>query len=233
MKRALAGHRFETLATMTLALSGVALTGCPSLDPPPAPPQIVVVNVTSDPGVPMPGAELLFNGKAVGRTDDNGVGQLKLNGNDGDVFQVMVKCPEGYASPTRPISVQLRRLADQGKYPEYEASCPPTMRTIVVAVRAENGAGLPVVHLSREIARTDESGAAHVLFNLPPGESFDLMLDTSKDENLKPQNPVASFTVSQRDDVFLFDQKFDKPEKKVFYKAAAPKPSGPVKIGGK
>jgi len=205
--------------------------GCSRFDPPPPPPQIVIIKVSSDPGVPLGDASLLFNGKEVAKTGADGKGQLRLSGDDGDTFQVMVKCPEGYASPTRPVNVQLRRLAEKGKYPEYEVSCPPDHRTVVVAIRADNGAQLPVVHLGREVARTDASGAAHVLLKLAPGESFELMLDTSSYEKLKPQNPVANFLVSESDDVVLFDQKFDIPKKKRgTWRPKKAEPTGPVKI---
>ena len=64
----------------------------------------------------------------------------------------------------------LRRLAEPSKVPAYQATCPPTTRAIVVAVAAENGAGLPVLYLGREVARTDASGAASVLLHAVPGE---------------------------------------------------------------
>lgn len=208
--------------------------GCEAVETPPPPPQIVGVRVFSDPGRPIEGAALVFNGKEVAKTREDGLGQIKLNGRDGDAFQVIVRCPEGYASPLQPILVKLRRLADPRQFPEFSATCPPSSRRVVVAVRAENGPNLPVVYLGREVAKTDDSGAAHVFLELKPGDQFDLMLST-KDESkkeLKPQNPVASFSVAQQDDVFLFNQKFSVPEKPVIKWSGPKEPTGPVKIGG-
>ena len=211
-------------------LLGLATTACDALDAPPAPPQVIVVNVTSDPGVPLPGAVLLFEGKEVARTNESGRGQLQLNGNDGQQFQVRVKCPDGYDSPSRPVVVQIKRLADKNKFPEYAVSCPPRERAVVVAIRAQGGSDLPVLHLGREVARTDDSGAAHVLLNLPPGENFELQLDTEEQDDLKPQSPIQVFSVASRDDVFLFDQKFESTKPKVIYRGGPAKPKLPEKI---
>lgn len=207
------------------ALSG---TGCEAFQPRPPPPQIVVVRVTSDPGVPVKDAVMRFDGKDVGKTDAEGVGKLKLEGTDGETFPISVACPDGFRSPARPVDVTLRRL-EGGKLPEYFVSCPPSTRSVVVAVRAENGSNLPVVYLGREVARTDGSGAAHVHLRLKPDEPFELMLKTEGDDerSLKPQNPTASFVVKDHDDVFSFDQRFDKTERARVYKA---KPKGPTRI---
>jgi hypothetical protein len=115
----------------------------------------------------------------------------------------------------------LKRLTDTSKTPEYAVSCPPKNRSIVVAVRAEGGPNLPVLYLGREVARTDASGSAHVLLKLEPGEQFSLTLNTGDDKLVRPQSPVASFAVGNRDDVMLFDQRFERP-KPVFRAGPAP-----------
>lgn len=201
--------------------------GCQALEPPPPPPQIINVRVNSDPGRPLANADILFHGRKIATTGADGLGQLKLGGRDGDSFDITVSCPQGYASPEKPIQVILKRLAD-GKSPEYAAACPPSTRTIVVAVRADNGPNLPVTYLGREVARTDDSGAAHVLLKLQPGDQFDLALNTTERVGIRPQNPVASYVVGQRDDVFSFDQRFEQDLKPVYGGPARQK--GPVKI---
>jgi hypothetical protein len=203
-------------------------TGCSALAPVPPPPQEVVVRFNGDPGQPLKGAALLHDGQKVSESGDDGVARLKLNGKDGDSFDIAVTCPEGFQSPAKPIQVVLKRLADNKK-PEYDVACPPTNRTVVVAVRADGGANLPVLYLGREIARTDGSGAAHVMLKLKPDESFDLVLGTTENTALRPQNPFASFAVKERDEVFVFDQKFELEKKKVVRGGR----KGPVKIGGK
>jgi hypothetical protein len=223
--------RFHVL--VLLGASAATAAGCKALEPPPPPPQVINVRVESDPGRPLAGVNLLHNGQKVATTGADGVGKLKLNGRDGESFDIAVSCPQGYASPDRPVQVILRRLADPAKSPEYFASCPPSTRTVVVAVRADNGPSVPVTYLGREVARTDHSGAAHVMLKLQPGEQFELTLDTTDKahEGLRPQNPVESFVVGPRDDVFTFDQKFDREGKRQPVSNGRPAaPKGPVKI---
>ena len=186
----------------------------------------MIVRINGDPGQPIKGAALLYNGQKVSQSGDDGVARLKLTGKDGESFDVNVTCPEGFQSPQKPIQVILKRLADDKK-PEYDVACPPTIRSVVVAVRADGGANLPVMYLGREVARTDGAGAAHVLLKLKPDEPFDLILGTQENASLRPQNPFASFVVKERDEVFVFDQRFELEKKK----AVRGGRRGPVKIG--
>lgn len=170
----------------------------------------VTVRVEGDPGVPVAGAELGVAGAKVGTTGATGVARLAFRGVDGETFDVAVTCPAGHRSPARPLAVTLHTIADPSRRPEYVARCPPSTRSVVVAVRAENGPNLPVLHLGREVARTDGSGAAHVLLSVAPDEPFSLVLATTEKgaERLRPQSPSASFVARERDEVLLFDQRF-------------------------
>jgi len=217
--------------TMGMLAVALAATGCDRFEPPPPPPQNVVIRVNSDPGRPLKGAEVRFGGQKVGMTGADGSAEIKLAGRDGENFDVTVACPKGYESPKTPVKVTLHRLSDPGKRPEYAVQCPPRTRTVVVAVRTSGVEDIPVTLLGKEVARTDDSGAAHVVLTLEPGEQFDLMLDTSNEkfDDLKPQNPVASFGIGQRDDIFTFDQKFERDKKPVIYRGRR-KAVGPVKI---
>jgi hypothetical protein len=214
-----------------LAALLIPSAACNAFKPVPPPPQEIIVHVSGDPGQPLKDAAFLYTGRQVATTGADGIGKLKLTGKDGEAFEIAVSCPEGFQSPSKPISVILRRLADPTKVPEYEVTCPPTARTVVVAVRADGGANLPVMYLGREISRTDSSGSAHVLLKLKPDETFDLILSTTDkgNERLRPQNPFASFVVKDRDDVFTFDQKFEQEKKKVVVGPARRR--GPIRIG--
>jgi hypothetical protein len=192
------------------------------------PPVEVLVKVQSDPGRPLKGAVVLYNGKPIpgATTDDKGVAKITLTGNEGDTYDVTVKCPAGHQSPSKPVSITLHRFAEPAQAPEYDVSCPPTTRTIVVAVRAENGANLPILHLGRAIGRTDGAGAATVLLeDLDADSQFELTLDTTGKGNdvLKPQNPSSVFTVKRADDVLTMDVKFVVEKKAVkFYRPVGP-----------
>ncbi len=195
--------------------AGALLAACSSKPPPK---YEIVVKVQSDPGVPLAGAVVLNQNKPVGkRTDKTGKTGLSMTGAEGQAFTLNVRCPDGYKSPTEPLVVTLRRIVGSSKRPEYMVDCPPKKRSVVVAIRAENGPDIPVRYLGKEVARTDTGGAANVLLKLSPNESFKLTLDTSDDDHklLQPQSPAATFDVKNKDDIFVFDQKFKK--KRVYH----------------
>lgn len=223
-----------TLTTLTLGLIASSLaTGCTkaSAQPPSAMPFTVAIAVEGDPGRPVTGAEILRSDKTVATTGTDGRAELTLAGVDGQTIDASIKCPAGHTSPPRPVSIRLARAGD-GKAPVVKVSCPPSQRKVVVAIKAENGANLPVVVLGQVITHTDASGAAHFAIDAVPGGQFDVLLDTSGKENarLKPQSPSRPFTVGQSDDIFIYDQKFDV-EKKKRARHAKAKPTGPECIG--
>ncbi|HMJ52557.1 MAG TPA: hypothetical protein VK540_10790 [Polyangiaceae bacterium] len=191
-----------------------------------------LIRVSSGPGRPLAGARVLFQGKTVGTSKDGGTVKLSIEGTEGEVFPFTVACPDGYRSPAKPLDVTLRRLADPGEPPEFSVSCTPLTRSVVVAVRADQGPNLPVVYLGQEVARTDASGAAHVLLTLAPGEEFELMLDTANaaGERLRPQKPTGKFSVKNEDEILTFHVPFAVEVEK----RAAPRPPsrapGPIRL---
>jgi hypothetical protein len=97
---------------------------------------------------------------------------------------------------------------------------------MVVAVRADNGPNLPLMYLGKELTRTDGAGAATLLFQLRPGEQFELSFDTNEkgSERIRPQNPAQNFVMRTSDDVVMLDQKFTWLAKPTHYVAPPPKP---------
>ncbi|APS00519.1 hypothetical protein BCY86_07405 [Pajaroellobacter abortibovis] len=208
------------------------LTGCLSLEPAPPPPHVIAIYVTSDPGIPVAGADLLLQGKPIAKTDAKGIAKLALRGTEGQNVDIQISCPASFTSPTQPLQITLFRLIDPLKIPQYDARCLPRKRTIVVIVRAENGPNLPILHLNREIGRTDTNGVNHVLVRMKPNDEFLLTLSTQEkgNEGLHPQNPKATFRVKDQDDIFVFDVKFTTspaPRHHVHRKKA---PKGPIKL---
>jgi hypothetical protein len=196
-----------------------ALAGASSCkEPAPPAPYEFTIRVESDPGRPMPGAQLVASGKVIATTNAEGRATVSTPGTEGDAVDIMVKCPDTYASPTKPVTVQLKRLADN-KRPEYPMSCPPSQRRVVLAVRAENGAHLPVKYFGREVTRTDASGAAHYMLDARPGDQIEIMLATTERgfEGLRPQNPTFSYVVKPQDEVVLFDARFQIEKKPVMF----------------
>ncbi len=188
------------------------------------------VLVRSDDGRPVR-AEIVAGAGSV-TTNAEGRATLVAHGHDGDRVPHVVKCSKEYHSPATPLLVSLRRDAGATKRPVHEVTCVPIKRTVVVGVRLDNGPNLPVVYLGRQVARTDPSGAAHVRVEVAPGEPFQLKIDTSErgNEDLRPQNPAAEFSVDQNDDLLVFDQKMSVIPKPVLRKPVFVRPKGPTKL---
>jgi hypothetical protein len=209
--RAASGHPMSRLRHLPMLVLAASACDCEALEAPPPPPQLINVRVHGEPCKPIGDAVILLDNKKVSSADAAGLGQVTLQGRYGDTFAVTVRCPKDYSSPEKPIQVGWKRLDDDSKAPEYTVACPPITRKVVTAGRAMNVRDLPTTYLGKEVARTDEGGAAHILFRFQPGDTFDLALETSdpRFSGLRPQNPVASFVVGQRDELFSFDQKFE------------------------
>jgi len=216
------------------AALAVGALACDSLAPPKKPSQAIVFAAESDPGAPLAAVQVQHRGKLVATTGADGTASLQITGQEGETFDFDVRCPPGHRAPEAPVSVVLRRTAGQGAAARFPIRCTPKERTLVVAVRAEGGANLPLLYLGREIARTDGSGAAHVAFRVASTDSVVLTLDTTEQPRLRPQHPSMSFHGAERDQITSFAQKFDaeapKPKPRPVASAAPPEPIGPVRL---
>lgn len=195
------------------------------------------VQVESDPGKPLARVQILRGATELGRTADTGTARVVLEGQSGNAIMVRVVCPDGYAARDESLSVTLRSFVGTS-VPQYRTQCEPLMRSLVVAVRAKGGPGLPlkslpVKYLGREIARTDADGVAHALLQVAPTEQVTLLLDTSDPahERLRPRNPEYTLAMRARDEVAVFDQTFTlQPLPRARAKARQPVSIGPQKI---
>jgi hypothetical protein len=171
------------------------------------------VRVESDPGSPLAGARIAAFGRELGVSDARGALTTELRGLSGEVLELSVVCPDGYRSPSKGLTVRLRAPAEREKWPEYSVLCPPRQRRLVLAVRAQGGANLPVRVLGEEVSRTDTDGVAHVLLVVSPGETIVVKLDTSAwpHASLMPRDPELKVIVPDHDQVVLFDQPFSHP----------------------
>jgi hypothetical protein len=215
------------MASCTKPLAAaLALVACACAPPPKRQPYNVDVHFLSDPGVPLAGATLQRGGNSLGQSGDDGLLALALEGQPGDTIELQPECPSGYRTPTAPLAVLLRELASR---PEYTIACPPLTRTLVIAVRAQQGPHLPLRHLGTELARTDAAGVAHAVLQAKPGDTLTLTLDTSAQPELMPQQPELRVHVPERDELFVFDQAFHRPKPKAVPRKP-PEPSGPQRI---
>jgi hypothetical protein len=204
--------------TATFGLLG---TSCELLKPPPPAPFEVIVRVESDPGRPLAGAIIAKGGKDGPATGADGKVTLKILGHEGESVDLTVKCPTDYVSSPKMLTVPLRRGS---KLPEYDWSCPPAIRHLVVAIRTDGAPSLSVSYLGRSIGRTDANGAFTHMFALRPGDGVELLLDTTGVERIHPVNPPLAATVKEYDDIVTFEQRFKVDPAPVVYHAGPAKP---------
>ncbi len=165
-----------------------------------------MVRVSSEPGRGLEGARASVKGRELGVSDSSGAVAIQVRGREGDVVAVDIACPSGHRPPA-PVRVPLRHVGHDVK-PEFAALCTPLTHSIVVAVRAERGPHLPLLHLGRELARTDTSGAAHVLLDVASDDVVELVLDTSEQPRLRPRNPILRIQPGQSDQISAISQEF-------------------------
>lgn len=168
----------------------------------------VIVQARRDGQQPLAGVKILDGKRVIGTTDASGNVKLKLKGAEGDTKALTIGCPDGFASPEKPIVVGLRQMARGSPSPKFETECLPMVHTLVVGVRAEHAAFVPIRRLSQVIGKTDQQGIAHVLVQAAPNEQVTLTLDTSALPNLRPQSPTLTFVARDRDEMVLLEQKF-------------------------
>lgn len=230
---------------VAVLILGSGLSGCEEEEVPP-PRYPFSFSATSD-GVGLAEVSVSVNGLAIeGMTDEEGMLRADLTGPEGEPVTISAECPDGYRSPTQPQQVTLRQVvsldpAVQGRGIEVSFQCPPEYREAVVLIRAHDQAGLPRADLpvivdGTEVTRTDASGTAHVHRRMTPRASFTVMLATAANPRLRPQNPSLSFTIPDRDTVFVFDRQFEEeapPRVRRRRRRRPPPPRLPIRIGGR
>jgi hypothetical protein len=189
----------------------------------------VVLAVQAGADAPVPRARVLAGRKLLGTTDGSGISRLRLEGRDGQTVPLTIECPAGFSSPEAPVQVALRELAPGSRPPRFEAHCTATTHSVLVGIRAEHGANLPILQLDRSVGRTDGAGLAHVLLsNVTADQPIALTLDTSLQPLLRPQNPVLTFVPAARDELVLLEQRFSRVEPK--RRTKGPRPIGPRRL---
>ena len=211
-----------------VSFAGFALiTGCGSVKPAVYAQRANVTVHSEETRGPVEGASIRVNGQAVGATSSEGLVELSVSGIAGDKFHVELACPEGYQPPTPDSQDVFVTPTLRGAPPQLVFHCESATRKAVVNVRADNGPNLPVRYLGREIGRTDARGTAMVTIDTAPGDTFELVLDTTGSKTLHPQSPALSFRVDNKASTFVFAQKFTTEKAKV---RARVKPSVPTNI---
>lgn len=207
----------RALAACAAAVVGtiLALAACKA---PPAPPSAVFIKAIDETKAPVKDAELTAQGQVIAQTDADGRAKVTLTGREGMSFLVEVRCPQGFRSPNRPVEV--RRLENSGAAaPEYVTHCERQRHTLTIDVKTTGATNMPVLQLGKEIAHTDDAGAAHFVIEGDVADRIDLQLDTTDPKLAKvhPQNPTGSFVIANHDDSVAFEVKFTVDKKRVWH----------------
>ncbi len=201
-----------------ILLSVVTATSCAV--PEPVTPRFAVTFITeSDPGVPLGGVDVRVDGEQAGRSTVDGIVQMYVTAPEGTKVTIDYTCPQGYRHPGTQSALLLRQFqavdGDASGVLESRLSCPPKTRTAAFVVRADNGAGLPVMLNGEEVARTNERGIAHFAVAGEPQTEYRVQIDTGSKPRLKPQNPVQHFSLADEDALFTIGQEFQLPARRV------------------
>jgi hypothetical protein len=173
----------------------------------------VVFVVESDPGIRIGRAQVFVDRKPIGKTDPDGVVQMKIVGQPRQLLRVEHDCPDGHEDPLEPKMLRLRSF--EGVDPsstlamEITLRCPPEKRLAAFIVRAKNGSDLPVLLDGEKVARTNGSGVAHFSASGAVGTEYVIELDTTERPQLLPQFPTHLFTLPDADEIFMVNQPFD------------------------
>ena len=214
------------------ALLLAALAGCN--DPAPLSFDVEFL-VKGDEDQPVSGALIAISGKPAGASNATGQLDLGLQGMEGDRLKVTLSCPVGWIADPEESVLILRNVQSLGAAGRRAVShglrCKPTKREAVVIVHIEGASGLPVtVDGNPAATRTDEHGFAHIYVNRDPNSRVEVVLDTSENEKLLPQNPKRVFELGDQDSLFVFEQAFKLPKPKPKAKKAKPKVHIPTRL---
>jgi hypothetical protein len=163
----------------------------------------VLVRALSDDGDPLADLEIEVSGVVVGRTGADGSQLLQMAGNEGAQLLFEPRCPGGSNSRGEAPALRLRTLAG-GPPPEVEVVCGRDKRMAALVVNTQGFGNLPVLVHDREVARTDETGTAHVLLEGTPSTPMRVVLDTSSLPRVVPPSPHQDVQIGKRDTIVVF-----------------------------
>jgi len=165
----------------------------------------------ADPGVPLPGVHVVANGMDVGESSDLGIVQTTLRGDSGAEVAIEYTCPDGHRQPGEPEILRLQHFQglEGSRHMQLRLRCPPMQRSAALVVRTNGKSGLPVYLDGTEVTRTNAQGFGVVVFRSEPDVAYQVRIGTDDNPNLRPQNPIQTFHLADRDDIFTFAQEFE------------------------
>jgi hypothetical protein len=169
------------------------------------------------------------DGRDLGVTDEHGILRVQLTGREGLTLSLTAACPPEYrtAEPQRQLRLQRLRGANSQTDLQLTTRCEASERQFAVVVRTRGAAlgGIPIQARGQLVGQTEADGTAHLLIRSRPHASLRIALDTSRQPELIPHDPVHTFQLQDQDDVLLVDQWFETPPRPPPPKPRAPKPA--------
>src|SRR5690606_13996017 len=125
-----------------------------------------------------------------GRTAADGRLTAAIEGQPGDAIAIEARCPDGFRLAEKLPDLRLQQLVGlNGTEAPLRVAvrCTPEARHVVVAVRAPDHSGLPVIVNGEQAALTVADGVIHLVYPLEPNTTLTVALDTSGAPELRPQ----------------------------------------------
>jgi hypothetical protein len=195
----------------------------------------VVITTLTDEGKPFPSVPVTVGKALAGQTDAQGHLQMRVVGKEGAKFPVTVTVPQGFKLEAPAGPLVLRRLTDieggGGRILpiEYTLKLAPTQRQYAVLVRV-GVAGLPVSTFGTQQGPTNSKGVAMFLYQGAPGDELQVRVSTADHPDLKPQNPMASFVLGQKNEAYVMRQNFTTSKPPAAKKKVKPVHAGPKRL---
>jgi len=164
---------------------------------------VLAVTVMDEDGRPLAGRAVEIDGLVATTTARDGVARVAVSTAGPPRVRVGVSCPAGSRElPPRHVP----RLIEGGTARlELSFRCQPSLRALVVVVRAPGGEGLWLRADGEPLGRVAADGTLHAKVVRAPDSEVRLLLDTG-DLPLSPPNPVRELRVADRDELVIFDQ---------------------------
>ncbi len=205
-------------AALLLCCTVSALFGCTQPEAPRTARQPASIYALRPDGHGVAGARVWADGRELGSTNAEGhlVTVLEVGTNARVV--VTAACPPAYRTldERRELAMpQLHASNGQRAAPTVQLTitCQPLelLAALVVRLRGESSAGLPIRVRDQVVGQTGPDGTAHLVLRARPNASLTVELDTSAEPQLEPRNPVQTFQLGKESSVLVFDQTLTRP----------------------
>lgn len=204
-------------AALALCCSGCVLRGCMRAEAPRAARLPANIRALSPDGHGVAGVRVWADGRELGTT--NAEGQLATALEVGTTARVVITaaCPPAYRTldERRELAVRPLQAASGHATLQLAIACQPLelLAALVVRLRGAATTGLPIRVRDQIIGQTASDGTAHIVLRTRPNSSLTIELDTTKDPQLQPRNPVQTFQVGKEPSVLVFDQTLTRPRR--------------------